>query len=564
MTTATNRFTSRPSMLFVFAGALAPAFGACADHSADGQPLGAVTETVSGPVAPSARLSDFDGDHRADIALTGGIIPGTTTPWGSIPVAFSNGNGSFRVTNLPVPDFGTYATQSGAMAAAGDFNGDGLTDIALAGGAGWNTVPVAFSNGDGTFRVTNLVAPGFPDFASQAGVQLTASDFNGDGRADLALTGGADWNTIPVAFSRGDGTFNVSNFMAPAFALFATQYGAHAVAGDFNGDGRGDLALTGGESPVDDSFGSTPWTTIPVAFSNGNGTFSVSNFTTPSFPLYATQATAVVAADFDGDGRADLALAGGNGWNTIPVAFSNGNGTFRVTNTTVTTFPTMATQVHPQLVAADFDGDGRADLALIGGRTPSTGAPWGTTPVAFSGGDGSFRTTHLSDGGFSQFATQSLVTTQVAIAPTALAASQSHVGPHPILASYTWGEGCGVGGTWESQWGSPTGLYRGTVTITETSDGGLSGTFSNGKGTVTGTFTATSQGADASGAPFFSGTWNHAVGSSGGRCQNGTLNFSLRATSPADRQVDCHLDGSWGYCADTPQYVWLNTQSWTY
>jgi hypothetical protein len=43
---------------------------------------------------------------------------------------------------------------------------------------------------------------------------VSTGDFNGDGKADLALTGGAGWTTIPVAFSRGDGNFNVAN--APA------------------------------------------------------------------------------------------------------------------------------------------------------------------------------------------------------------------------------------------------------------------------------------------------------------------------------------------------------------
>ena len=52
--------------------------------------------------------------------------------------------------NLPV-----YAQQNGAKPVAGDFNKDGLADIALVGGVGWGSVPVAFSYGDGSFRVTN-------------------------------------------------------------------------------------------------------------------------------------------------------------------------------------------------------------------------------------------------------------------------------------------------------------------------------------------------------------------------------------------------------------------------
>ena len=75
------------------------------------------------------------------------------------------------------------------------------------------------------------------------------------------------------------------------------------------------------------------WWTVPVAFSNGNGTFTVTNSPVPNIPVWAQDPTAkVVAGDVNHDGRADLMLTGGDGWWTLPVAFSNGNGTFSVTN----------------------------------------------------------------------------------------------------------------------------------------------------------------------------------------------------------------------------------------
>ena len=110
--------------------------------------------------------------------------------------------------------FTTYAQQQGAKPVAGDFNGDCYWDIALTGGTAWNTMPIAFSNGDGTFHGTNAgETSGDPFFAvdARSGAQPSSGDFDGDGIADIALAGTAGWRTMPIAFSNGDGTYHGSN-----------------------------------------------------------------------------------------------------------------------------------------------------------------------------------------------------------------------------------------------------------------------------------------------------------------------------------------------------------------
>lgn len=359
--------------------------------------------------APSRTHGDINGDRRSDIALTGGI--NNNTPWVTVPVAFSNGDGTFRVTNQSVTDFPSWATLPGAKPVAGDFNGDGTSDVALTGGltgtTPWHTIPVAFSNRDGTFVVTNQTVIDFPTWATLRGATPVSGDFNGDGKDDVALTGGFSdngqaWVTLPVAFSNGDGTFRVTNQSLAEFPGWATLPGAKPIAGDFNGDGKSDVALTGGLT------GSTPWYTLPVAFSNGDGTFRVTNQSITEFGTWATQTGATpVGGDFNGDGRYDVALTGGLSgsapWYTLPVAFSNGDGTFRVTNQPITEFGTWATQQNVKAVGGDFNGDGRADVALTGGF--SSGAPWYTLPVAFSRGDGTFRVTNQRLADFPTWAT---------------------------------------------------------------------------------------------------------------------------------------------------------------
>lgn len=345
-----------------------------------------ITDFAEWAKAPNVkRLSgDFNRDGLTDYALVGG--PG----WRTIPVAMSRGNGRFTVTNTWVGDFGVWAETANVTPLAGDFNRDGHTDIALVGGAGWASIPVAFSargGGNGFFEVTNLYVGSFAGWATTSGARPFTGDFNRDGMTDIALIGGAGWTTLPVAFSYGNGTFHVTNgnvryvawsYHGPSvmdFAAATREAGAQTVTGDFNKDGMTDFAVIGGVYSH----------AIFTALSYGDGTFDLGWDTENDFVSWSKLPGAkVLTGDFNKDGYTDLALTGVAGWNTIPVATSANGGNFNITNMGVGDFGTWSSTPGVRHLVGDFNGDGFSDIALVGANG------WASIPVALGVGNGIF------------------------------------------------------------------------------------------------------------------------------------------------------------------------------
>jgi hypothetical protein len=284
-------------------------------------------------------VADFNGDGKVDVVTTSvGSIHGVKV--GSAYVALGNGDGTFRAGQV------LYQSSSGQLGdlnvVAGDFNGDGNSDIVLS-DAGTQTVYVFLGNGDGTFQ-PSINYPANGNVAS-----IAADDFNEDGKLDLVLAN-YGLGVLSVQLGNGDGTFqSPTNYTAP--------YVNNVVVGDFNGDGVADLAFAGQLSQ-----------TVSVFLGRGDGTFRA--------PINSPAIVGLpAAADLNGDAKLDLAIAGQNG--DLFILLGNGDGSFQRPASYTVPFEYF----DLSLAIGDINGDGKPDI-VVGGDNPG---------VLLGNGDGTFQ-----------------------------------------------------------------------------------------------------------------------------------------------------------------------------
>ena len=350
----------------------------------------------------SVVIADFNSDGKKDVAAFNTLLIG-------------NGDGTLQGT-VAVPNLA-------GMGAAGDFNGDGLADLAVITPASGNssTLNIWLSDGKSGFTLAHTYQIPIPmpniNFGSAAVINW-AGDLNGDGKVDLV---GNIWDgsglTVITLLGNGDGSFGAP--VASRVNNVPDHAGSVAlVLGDLNGDGKPDVLINAAQQ------GGLDGGTFYVMLSNGDGTFAAP--TTPfvgtpqggtitlgdfnnatrnwmrssglpaaslllwamgmarfSRPRSVTNAACLnscgnmVSGDFNGDGNLDLIVPTGTGYQILA---GKGDGTFNVT-------PAVTDGLNQFSVSqvADFNGDGHLDV--LGAFSTSSGAVLGLIPGK---GDGTF------------------------------------------------------------------------------------------------------------------------------------------------------------------------------
>ena len=260
-------------------------------------------------------IGDFNGDGQLDIATA-------NTYSNTVSVLLGSSDRTFETRIDQATGLGP------AALALGDLDGDSKLDIVTA-NAVTDSASVLWGTGDGTFRQARWGTGAAP-------ISVAIEDFDSDGAMDLAVANNAS-GTVSLLKGRADGTF-ATKVDVPTGASPVAM-----VVGDFNGDGRPDLATASAYS-----------NTVSLLIGSAGGTFRPMTVTPLGF-----EPSAIGAADFDGDGNSDLVLADqASGMVRVLLGRRQGAPVPAVDSST------GAGSILPSLAVADFNHDGKVDLAV--------------------------------------------------------------------------------------------------------------------------------------------------------------------------------------------------------
>jgi len=312
-----------------------------------------------------ATIADINGDKKMDLVVTDWV--------GEVWIFYGKGNGTF--TAGPVYPL-QYWEQAPSNVIIADFNGDGALDIFKAGDHYWEG-QVTLGRGDGTFQTNQAYGWGVTGF----GQNLVTADFNGDGYPDVAFSWAHSTSNVPafgVMLGSSHGALAAPTYVTYLTSVCSSSYPAWIATGDVNGDGKADIVAT-----INNYQGTgCPMNEIAVFIGLGTGKFSAPVFYSTGASV---QSTDVFLADVNGDGHPDIVISNADG--TISVLLNKGKGTF---GAAILISSVAALSPHLNALAiADFNGDGKLDIAVA--PNYYVGSYSGNVYILLGNGDGTFQ-----------------------------------------------------------------------------------------------------------------------------------------------------------------------------
>ena len=307
-------------------GTVAAAFALALPAVAAAEPgtFGSAGEFQVGNTGYDLAVGDFDGDDTLDVA-----VPNANGS--NVSVLLGDGDGTFTEA-----DESPIATNGSPLGAdTGDLDGDGDDDLVVTEGA-TSTLRVLLSDGDGTFTVAGTPVPTGADPR-----EVVIGKFTNDAFLDAAVVN-ADYDesagSVTVLLGNGTGALTAAASSPEA----AGDNASNLAAGDFNADGKEDLAVsnTGGD-------------TVSILLGSDSG-----DFASPAAPTVASGGgpDGIAAAPLDSTAGTDLAVVNVFADNTS-VLLGNNLGAFAAAPSS------PEVQGDNDVTAADFDGDDDVDLA---------------------------------------------------------------------------------------------------------------------------------------------------------------------------------------------------------
>ena len=294
-----------------------------------------------------ARLEVAALEDRCTPAHVGMIAAGSGPGVESRVEVYNNQTGAFRFAVNPFPGF-----TGGVTVASGDVNGDQVDDLIVGAGPGGGPSVSVFDGNDGTFIGSTYAY----ESTFRGGVNVSAGDFNNDGKADIVVGSGVGGG--PRVRVLNGQTFAVIREALVYEATF--RGGVNVAAGDVNGDGTPDIATSAGA-------GGGP----RVVILNGKNFATLSSFF--AFDSSTRTGINIALGDVNADSRADIAVGAGPGAPGEVKVFNARNlgliSDFFVSNQfgSVSRIPYISGDAGINVAVADVNGDDIGDILTAKG-----------------------------------------------------------------------------------------------------------------------------------------------------------------------------------------------------